>query len=86
MTRSATLIRDTATPARRLHVPLPDPVITPTLTVPEAGELLNDLCRASAYAAARAGEIPTIRLRGRLLVPTAALLRMLGFEPQPPAR
>lgn len=48
-----------------------------TLTVPEAGELLG-LSRGAAYAAARSGALPTLRLGHRLLVPRARLLAMLG--------
>jgi excisionase family DNA binding protein len=44
--------------------------------VEEAGRLLR-LSRGSAYEAARTGQIPTIRIGRRLLVPRAALLRML---------
>jgi excisionase family DNA binding protein len=47
-----------------------------TMTVPEAGELLG-VSRNAAYAAAAAGQIPTIRIGKRLLVPTAALRRLL---------
>lgn len=47
------------------------------MTVPEAGKLLG-LSRGSAYAAAAAGEIPTLRMGKRLLVPIAALDRMLA--------
>jgi excisionase family DNA binding protein len=36
--------------------------------------------RNSAYAAARRGEIPTIRIGRLLLVPLAALERMLGGD------
>jgi hypothetical protein len=48
-------------------------------TVPQAGQLLG-LCSVSAYAAARAGKIPTIRLgvgTGKLRVPKIALQRLL---------
>lgn len=48
-----------------------------TLTVEEAGQLLG-IGRASAYEAARTGQIPTIRVGRRLIVPKAALNRMLG--------
>lgn len=50
-----------------------------TCTIAEAGELLG-IGRASAYAAARAGQIPTIRLGRRLVVPIAALDRMLSGD------
>jgi len=48
----------------------------PTLTVEEAGRVLG-LARGGAYTAARRGQIPTIRVGRRLVVPSAALLRML---------
>lgn len=47
-----------------------------TISVPEAGQLLG-LERKTAYNAARRGELPTLRIGRRMLVPTAALLRML---------
>lgn len=56
---------------------LPDPSITPTLTVAHAARLLG-VSRASAYAAAQRGEIPVIRIGHRLVVPTADLCRLLG--------
>lgn len=52
--------------------------LPPTIGVEEAGELLG-LCRTSAYRAAQRGEIPTIRLNGRLHVPTARLRALLGL-------
>ncbi len=45
-------------------------------TVEQAGEILG-LSRPSAYQAALRGEIPTIRLGRRLIVPRIALERML---------
>lgn len=53
-----------------------------TLTVPEAGYLLG-ISRGSAYEAARRGELPTIRLGRRLLVPRGALDRLLDIVPAP---
>jgi excisionase family DNA binding protein len=47
-----------------------------TTTVPHAGRILG-LSRGSAYAAAANGEIPTIRIGGKLLVPMAALEDLL---------
>ena len=51
--------------------------LPPTLTVEEASELLGISLR-SGYKAVHAGELPTLRLGRRLLVPTAKLLQMLG--------
>ena len=59
---------------------LPDPSVRPTLTVQEVAVLLR-LGRSSAYAAVRSGEIPSVRVGHRLLVPTAALLRLLDAPP-----
>jgi len=51
----------------------------PTMSVPEAGHWLG-LGRASSYAAAQRGDLPTIKLGGRLVVPTAALARILELD------
>lgn len=47
-----------------------------TLTIPQVAKLLG-LGRNSAYAAAKRGEIPTIVIGRRILVPVAALKRLL---------
>jgi excisionase family DNA binding protein len=48
-----------------------------TLSVEDAGKMLG-LSRATAYEAARAGTIPVIRIGRRVLVPRAALDRLLN--------
>lgn len=55
------------------------------LTVMEAAKELG-ISKGSAYEAARTGKIPTIRIGRRLIVPRAALDRMLeqAGEPRPP--
>ncbi len=68
-----------------LSTPLPDPRIRPTLSVPEAGSHLG-IARDSAYRAARRGEIPTIHVGRRVVVPTAALWKMLGLDVEADAR
>lgn len=50
---------------------------TKTITVPEAGRRYFGLSRGGAYAAARAGTIPTIRVGRLLKVPVAAMERLL---------
>jgi excisionase family DNA binding protein len=50
-----------------------------TITVEEAGRLLG-VSRSAAYRAAGRGELPTIRIGRRLLVPTAKLKAMLGLD------
>ena len=50
-----------------------------TCGIDEAAQLLG-IGRSTAYAAARDGSLPTLRLSHRLLVPTAKLMVMLGLE------
>ena len=47
-----------------------------TVTVPEAAEILG-VGRNQAYEGVKSGQIPVIRIGHRLLVPMAALERML---------
>jgi hypothetical protein len=49
------------------------------VSVEEAGSVL-DLSRSSAYLAAKRGELPTIRLGRKLVVPVVPLLRLLGLD------
>ncbi|WP_294981168.1 hypothetical protein [uncultured Microbacterium sp.] len=48
-----------------------------TITIPEAGQVLG-LGQSAAYSAATRGEIPTLALGRRKVVPVPALLRLLG--------
>jgi excisionase family DNA binding protein len=48
-----------------------------TYTIPEAAKRLG-ISRNSGYLAASAGELPTVRFGKRLLVPRAALEKLLG--------
>ncbi len=58
----------------QVHIAMEIPA---TYSVPQAGQLLG-IGRNAAYEAARKGEIPTIRIGGRVLVPRAALERLLA--------
>jgi excisionase family DNA binding protein len=51
-----------------------------TMSIPAAAALLG-ISRSAGYRAANRGQIPTIRIGGRLLVPTAKLYRLLGWLP-----
>lgn len=51
--------------------------IAHTFTVPQAARVLG-ISRGAAYSAAKAGEIPTLRVGRRLLVPRARLMALLG--------
>ena len=48
-----------------------------TMSIDDAAQLLG-ISRGLAYEAARRGELPTLRLGRRLLVPKARLLELLG--------
>ena len=64
---------------------LPDPQTEPTVTVERAGRVLG-ISRGAAYAAAESGDLPVIRIGARrIVVPTAALLRMLHVDGSRPA-
>ena len=52
-----------------------------TYSVPEAAELLG-ISRGSAYTHVRTGEIPSITIGGRIVVPRQALEAMLDIEPK----
>jgi excisionase family DNA binding protein len=65
-------------------VPLPDAKLADlrrrtTCSVEEASVLLG-VGRSTAYAAARDGSLPVLRISKRLLVPTAKLLALLGYD------
>ena len=53
--------------------------LPPTISVEQAGDLLG-VSRRSAYRAAARGQIPTVRIGRRLLVPTQRLLDLLGLD------
>lgn len=54
--------------------------VRPTVSVEEAGEIVG-VGRSAAYEAARTGDIPTLKIGRRLLVPVARLRAMLGEDP-----
>ena len=64
-------------PSTRPAIPAPEE--HPTLTVAEAAAALG-ISRSSGFQAAACGQIPTLRIGKRLLVPTAALRAMLGLD------
>ena len=56
-----------------------------TLSVPEAGKRYFGLSRNGSYIAAARGDLPTVRIGRKLLVPIRALERMLDHAGQKPA-
>lgn len=59
---------------------LKDLLSKPTASVPDVGRICFGLARNAAYAAAKSGQIPSIRIGGKIAVPTAPLRKMLGIE------
>jgi excisionase family DNA binding protein len=53
-----------------------------TYSVPEVAQLLG-ICRTSAYECVRRGEIPSLTLGRRILVPRSVLEQLLGLTPGP---
>jgi excisionase family DNA binding protein len=66
-------MNQSAKTVRARKVPAPDAL---TITVERAGELLG-ISRASAYEAVKQGRIPHLRFGRKLVVPRAALERMI---------
>jgi hypothetical protein len=51
-----------------------------TASIPDVGRVCFDLARQASYAAAKKGDIPTIKVGRSLFVPTAALRKLLQIE------
>lgn len=58
---------------------IPAPEQQPTLTIDETARILG-ISRSTAYEAAKAGTLPTLRLGRRLVVPVTRLRHMLGLD------
>jgi excisionase family DNA binding protein len=58
---------------------VPDPAVRPTMQVDDVAAALG-LSRAAAYNGVQSGEIPSIRIGRRIVVPTAAVRRMLQLD------
>ena len=52
----------------------------PTASVPDVGRICFGLARNASYMAVAKGDIPSIRIGGKIAVPTAPLRKMLGIE------
>lgn len=51
----------------------------PTISVVEAGNILG-LGKNAAYDAAKSGDLPTLKIGGKILVPVAKLAALLGLQ------
>lgn len=62
---------------------IPDPNAEPTITVERAAVILG-VSRRAGYSAAERGELPTIPVGRRKLVPTARFIAKYGLNPDAP--
>ena len=58
---------------------VPEPEHRPLLTVAEVAEILG-VTQVTVYARIHRGELPVLRFGRRMVVPTAALRRLLGID------
>jgi len=54
--------------------------LPPTLPVPEAGRIFFGLGRDASYQAVARGDIPSLRIGRRIVVPTARCLDLIGVR------
>jgi hypothetical protein len=54
--------------------------LPPMISVPLAGRILGLKSRSAAYRAAARGDLPTIRMCGKLFVPTELVLQKVGLR------
>ncbi|MHB1774152.1 MAG: helix-turn-helix domain-containing protein [Acidimicrobiales bacterium] len=69
---------------RNLHQPI-QPTERLVVSVAEAAALLG-ISRALGYELAARGELPTLRLGWRIVVPKVALLALLDMAPRTPLK
>jgi excisionase family DNA binding protein len=63
---------------------VPDPAVQPTMQVDDVAAAYG-ISRGAAYEAVKTGEIPSIRIGRRIVVPTAAVRRALLLDGGPDA-
>lgn len=73
------MTKPTVTGAADMTREMPDPSVKPTLSVEEAAVLLG-IGKNQAYSAVQRGDIPSLRVGRRLLVPTASLRKLVGID------
>jgi hypothetical protein len=52
----------------------------PTVSVPDAGRIFYGLARNASYEAAARGDIQTIKIGGKMVVPVAPIAAKLGMK------
>lgn len=58
---------------------VPDPEVEPWVSVERAARMVG-LGRGAGYAAVKRGDLPSLRIGRRVVVPTAALRRLLTLD------
>ncbi|RWN91710.1 MAG: hypothetical protein E5Y10_35105 [Mesorhizobium sp.] len=62
------------------HMTLEDALSRPTISVTDAGAVFYGLSRNGSYDAAKRGDIPTIRIGRKIVVPVAPVALQLGLR------
>lgn len=70
-----------ATQIAALRLDLPDPLPV-ALSVKQAAKVAH-LSESTTWDAVRDGSVESLKLRGRVLIPTVPFLRRFGIEPSP---
>jgi hypothetical protein len=60
---------------------VPDPAVQPTMRVDEVKDVFQ-ISRGAAYEAVKTGDIPSIRIGGRIVIPTSWVRRALQLDDQ----
>jgi hypothetical protein len=71
-------VQEKMTPSWNEEAPMSQNETRPTMSVPAAGWKFYGIGKNAAYQAARRGQIPTIRIGGRILAVVAAIERQLA--------
>jgi len=67
-------------PVAREEMSLEEALRLPTVPVPDAGRIFFGLARNAAYAAAREGDIPTIRVGGKIRALVKPIAESVGMS------
>lgn len=71
---------DTNKGATKREMTLDEALALPTIPVTDAGRIFYGLARTASYAAAKAGEIPTVKIGGAVRAVVAPIAQRLGLR------
>lgn len=71
---------DTEDGTEHEHMTVAQALERPTVSVPQAGAVFYGLSRNGSYEAAKRGDIPTIKIGRKIVVPVAPIAEKLGLR------